>query len=424
MDSIKPLPKIDNLRNVYFGKNGQSLVKIPYFLLECRAMRRLQKLSKMESKEDKETGVPKGVLNIILGYEGSNTVTGDAQVPLVSTLFKSIKTRKLELLRKLLSAVVLGQPIEAEAILKKDPSLLLEQLEEKDFVTSPTGHKYNLKPYQAALAVDDTQMAEMIKRYFAMLDDEKEANRQYDEQYPKGWKKAEEKKWKPIYKQLDKLVQAIRDSKAGVLTSSGEPKYRVNLKKNSAVKRKLLKFWKLLDTMRNEVITAGKRPFNPNLLTRALEAYDNQLGDHEVEQNDWDDDPRALLFWQKVIGYDGIQRTMPVNYVQAFNDSLYHMPEKLKNGELQKRDTKFKIYYFKNTLFGDADFYPLLERGSEEYNFAIQAYEGMCSHCPFPAWHWRAYKFTDLCEAKTARLQMLRYSKMNIDQDLIKSFKV
>ena len=105
-------------------------------------------------------------------------------------------------------------------ILDQDPSLVLEKLPEPKFVTAPTGHKFNLKPYQAALSVDDTQMAKLIKSYFK---DEKEAARQYDEQCPEGWEKTEEKKCRPIFEQLNKLTLAIRDSKTGDMTSSGHP---------------------------------------------------------------------------------------------------------------------------------------------------------------------------------------------------------
>ncbi|MHB1947721.1 MAG: hypothetical protein ACYCQI_06365 [Gammaproteobacteria bacterium] len=148
-----------------------------------------------ESKEiQEETSVPVGVMNITLGYEGSDPVSGDAGGPLVSTLFNSIKIQKLARLRTLLTAIVSGDPATAQRILKQDPSLRLEKLEEKDAVISPTGHRFNLTPYQAALAVEDTQMAEMIKSIFVELNDEDEANKQYDEQRLTETEKA---RWKP-----------------------------------------------------------------------------------------------------------------------------------------------------------------------------------------------------------------------------------
>ena len=130
------------------------------------------------------------------------------------------------------------------------------------------------------------------------------------------------------------------------------------------VERELHEFWRLLDATRDEVITAGKRPFNPRLFLRALQIiYDNYFG------NDWAD-PRALLFWQKVVGYDGIQRVMPVNYVQAFHDWLPNTVRKLKHNQPQDRSTRFEIF---RVLGGwvDVDFYPLQARGSLGFNFAI-----------------------------------------------------
>ncbi|MHB1949461.1 MAG: hypothetical protein ACYCQI_15285, partial [Gammaproteobacteria bacterium] len=308
---------------------------------------------------------PLGVVNTMLGYEGSKIAHGTAgtAVSLVSTLFNSIRWVRL---RELLTATVSGDFDKAKAILDIDPSLLREKLEEKDFVTAPTGHKFNLKPYQAALAVDDTQMADMIRPYFAKLGDEKEADRQYDEQCPQGWEGAEEKKWDPIYRQQEKLARAIRDRKADDLTSSGSPHYIVTVKAGSLVERERHEFWRLLDATQDEVITAGKRPFNPNLFSKAVQLYDDHYADYFG--NNWED-ARALLFWQQVIGYDGIQRIMPVNYVQAFQDWLDTTAEKIKNNQPQARGTCFEIY--RGGGWVKVDFYPLHERGTFGFNFAV-----------------------------------------------------
>ena len=84
-----------------------------------------------------------------------------------------------------------GRPDEAKAILDRDSSLVLERLEVVEVVTALSGHQFNLQPYQAALSVGDMQMAEMVKSYFVTLKEEREADRQYDEQHPKGWIDAE-----------------------------------------------------------------------------------------------------------------------------------------------------------------------------------------------------------------------------------------
>ncbi|MHB1947667.1 MAG: hypothetical protein ACYCQI_06090 [Gammaproteobacteria bacterium] len=363
-----------------------------------------QKQFDTDIKEAEKITAPLGVVNTMLGYEGSDPVSGDAGVPLVSTLFNSIKTHKVVRLRTLLTAIVSGDPVKAKGILEIDPSLLRETLEEKDFVTAPTGHKFNLKPYQAALCVDDTQMADMIKPYFAKLGDAKEADRQFDEQCPKGWERAEEKKWEPIYKQHDKLAFAIRDRKDGDLTSSGAPHYVVTIKERSLVERELHEFWRLLDATRDEVITAGKRPFNPNLFLRAAQMYDNHYADYFGNDRR---DPRALLFWQQVIGYDGIQRIMPVNYMQALlQDFLEYMAEKIKNNKPQARATCFQTYVGEWLV---VDFYPLQVRGSFAFNFAV--YGGrIVQRCQSRGrGHIGQHAgFKSLCQSKAAGLTDLR----------------
>ena len=57
-------------------------------------------------------------------------------------------------------------------MIEEYPILLLEKLEEKDFVTAPSGQKANATPYQMALATEDTQMAEMIKAQLIKVADE------------------------------------------------------------------------------------------------------------------------------------------------------------------------------------------------------------------------------------------------------------
>ncbi|MHB1948142.1 MAG: hypothetical protein ACYCQI_08520 [Gammaproteobacteria bacterium] len=318
-----------------------------------------QKKFELELKEAEKITAPLGVVNSMLGYEGSNTVSGAAgtAVSLVSTLFNSIKPRRLVRVRELLTAIVSGDPDKARAILETDPTVLLDKLEEKEFVLAPTGHKFNLKPYQAALAVDDIQMAAMIKPYFAKLDDEKEADRQYDEQCSKS--KDEEKKWIPIFEQFNKLTFAIQNIKKGDITSFGNPSYIVTIKKGSAVEKELYRFWELLDASLENVITAGMKPFNPDLLLEAFKTYAKHF---KKDFGDWDD-PRALLFWQKVIGYDGIERLMPVNYVQAFKDWIDLTVERMRINAMQRRNTCFYL--------NDFNFYPLRPRGFIGFNFAI-----------------------------------------------------
>jgi hypothetical protein len=334
-----------------------------------------------ETKGTEEKAAPVDVMNIMLEYDDFNKVSGRATVPLVSTLFNSIKTQKLARLRTLLTAIVNGNPDEAKVILDKDPSLLYEKLEEKEFVTALSGHQFNLKPYQAALAVGDTQMAAMvIKPYFTKLQDEKEADRQFNEQFPNGWeqayKQAEEKEWKPIFEQRDTLLRAIRDSKTGDITSSGEPDYITTVRKGSLLEKELLEFWKRLDATRNKVITAGKIAFPPNLLLEPLQMYADDKLYKEYFGGRWSD-PRALFFVQKVVGYEGIQGIMPVNYVQAHQDWLDDTAAKLQANQPQKRGTRFEID--RGDTQEGVDFYPLRPRGTAGFNFMINGR---------PGWEW------------------------------------
>ena len=82
--------------------------------------------SKETMTEDKEA--PVDVMNIMLEYDDFDKVIGHGLVPLVPTLFNSIKSQKSERLKHLLIAIVNGNLDETKAILEKDPSLLQKQL--------------------------------------------------------------------------------------------------------------------------------------------------------------------------------------------------------------------------------------------------------------------------------------------------------
>ncbi|MHB1948591.1 MAG: hypothetical protein ACYCQI_10825 [Gammaproteobacteria bacterium] len=238
-------------------------------------------------------------------------------------------------------------------------------------------------------------MAEMIKSIFVELKDEDEANKQYDKQ---RLTESEKARWKPIFEQRDKLLRAIRDSKKGDITSSKAPDYIATERKGSQVERELFKFYELLDASLNEVITAGKRPFLSNLLLEPLLMYDNEKSSKDYFGSSWDD-PRALFFIQKVIGYEGIQRLMPVNLVQTHQDWLDDAAEKLKNNQPQPRGTSFKIYRFGR--FEAVDFYPIRRRGTSGFNFMIYGAWGRAGGggyggaAPLSA-------FRSLCQSKAA----------------------
>ncbi len=81
------------------------------------------------AKGTEETAIPVDVMNTMLVYDDFDHVTGHGSVPLVSTLFNSIKTQKDARLKELLTAIVNGKPDIVKAILERDPSLLLEKLD-------------------------------------------------------------------------------------------------------------------------------------------------------------------------------------------------------------------------------------------------------------------------------------------------------
>lgn len=258
-------------------------------------------------------------------------------------------------LKHLLEATISGKaPDEVKKIMEEYPILLLEKLDKNDSVTAPSGQKTTDKtPYQAALWVEDTQMSEMIKGQLIKVADEKEEAAQYNEQLPKEWEKEEQIRWKPIFDQLDTLTQAIRYAEPADIKSSGDPEYKLTVRADSKVGEELAKFHSLLDGMLNEIATTG-RQFNPNVLQKAWQIYDDHY--HDYFGNAWDN-PRAMLFWQRTIGY--IQCVMPANYVQAFCDGVVNTTEKLQKGIPQGRSFEFEVYDGAARDFLPASFYPL-----------------------------------------------------------------
>jgi len=309
-----------------------------------------------------DADIPGSLAKIILEYEDSGSTIDNPLVTnsLVSTLFNS-KTQRL---KSLLRHIVSGEPDEAKAILEKDSSLVLGKLEEKDFVTAKSGHKFNLYPLQAAVSVFDIQMAEMIQSYFF---DKKEAYKQLKQC---EWDKKDEEKWEPIFEQRDTLAHTIRDSKSHINvieTNYPNHHYTVTVEKGSLVEKELFKFWGLLDATLNEVITAGKRPFNYDLLLTTLEIYEDKLKDYF---GGWCDDPRALLFVQKVIGYDGMERFMSINDVQGFQADVSITAEKLRTKAPQGRSTCFEIH--RSGQWVPVNFYPLQPRSCSSFGFIIR----------------------------------------------------
>ncbi len=151
------------------------------------------------------------------------------------------------------------------------------------------------------------------------------------------------------------------------------------VKQNSLVEQELHKFWKLLDATLDEVITVEKKPFIPDqLLSKALQLYWNHY--KQWFGKIYCSDPRTLLFVQRVLGYDGIQRIMPVNYIQSFSIYCCYPHDILKKP--QHRSTLVKVRVHADQI-DEIDFYPLKPRSSWGFNFFTDG--GSLDYLP-----WRA----------------------------------
>lgn len=312
-----------------------------------------RELASMQMTE--EQIVPTGVVNLILTYDNFDSINGLSSVPLISTLFNSVKIQKYVRFKKLLKAITKGNFEKVQAMIWDDPSLLLEKLDINDYVITPSGQKCNhITAYRTALACEDTSMANRIKYVlYQLTGNDRLANTQYREQLPEGWEAIETKRWNPIYTVLESLKNAIRDAKPDDITSSGDPEYMLTIKENSFVTTELTSFRKHLNARLEEEITTG-RHFNPDLLLQAYQMY-NDLYQKDFRSDS--SDPRALLFWQQVIGT--IQRALPVNYIQAFCAGLEKTIEALQVDVYQGRSLKIQIFDTARNNWVPTNLYPL-----------------------------------------------------------------
>ena len=133
-----------------------------------------------------------------------------------------------------------------------------------------------------------------------------------------------------------------------------------------------------------------------------MQIYDND-DPYNYYFGGWDD-PRALFFVQNVIGYQGIQGLMPVNYVQAYQDGLSNTEQKLRNSEPQGRSTLFDIYRAETPI--PFDLYPRLPRMSPGSNFMIY---GLGGGGPdgVSLWRQRAQSFQSFMSIKNYKLTEL-----------------
>lgn len=302
----------------------------------------------------------------------------------------------------LLQHVVRGEYAEVNAMLTKNPSLLLE----KDTVTDYSDRKhskrtvyqialgacdYNLKDVKGHVVVDG--MVEMIEKHFLRLPEKttEEINilmrDQYVGQFPKGFEEKEAKRMASDLKALNTTMDAIKKASDENcrLISSLEDEIRKIIReekseradKLSSMTQSVLKatnddfdtafhvltdyvitqqmiksdvfnvdMLKALYQFRNHlepkgVITFGKH-FNHQLLADAAQCYDDNyvgFGSH------WDS-PKNRLCWQKMFGY--IERFVPACDAQVIAQGLYSV---LEDGEKSNRSLKFR--------YGGGSFFPL-----------------------------------------------------------------
>lgn len=242
---------------------------------------------------------------------------------------------KQPLIKKLFQAILDGDYLVVDSMLTLSPELLLEALAEKDTMVTLSGQRINnVTAYRTALAVEDIEMARMIKRVLRNLAGEGEVSRQYQQQFPCGWQMEEEKRWSPVFAQLDVVTLAIKEAKEKDIRSTGYPDYKLTVDDGTRVAEALARLGSLLSVLLNEKIITG-RHFNPKLLIKAFSLYHEHYHDFFGGSSSH---PRALLFWQRVIGM--IQRALPVNDLQALCDGLDRAEKKLLHHQPQGRSLK------------------------------------------------------------------------------------
>lgn len=260
--------------------------------------------------------------------------------------------------KKLFEYIREGEIAKVKKMLNATPRLASMQWKaakgESKVIANKAGQAISIEgktAYEFAIGEEDTEIAAMLRACIVKTDNAEVANALYNKQRPNGWEAEEATRSAPILAQLEILTQAIRHAQPGDITWSDSPDYQLTVQEGSTVAEALTKFKLMLDATLKETVTTG-RHFNPNILLRAFEIYGAHYEDYFGGA--WNN-PRAVLFWQQVIGYS--QRFMPVNYVQAFCDGIANTTKKLQKGARQGRALKFAISHQGISI--PVAFYPL-----------------------------------------------------------------
>ncbi|HFD2380890.1 TPA: hypothetical protein ACT96X_001406 [Legionella pneumophila] len=281
-----------------------------------------------------------------------------------SVVFSELNQRKKA--QKLVAHVVLGKQDEAQAMIEKNPELLLISSETVDY----SGRTIIGTAFQAALGAGDKPMWEMMLPYFNGLE-EGEALRQFNEQFPNGIEDdVSAEQLKDYYNAI--ALAIINDEDHGLSVIEGFRK----------------------DITSKKEITQGKH-FNLQHLVAAYQAY---IDNFNTLAN-W---PNRDLFWQKVIGY--VQRQMTAYDAQIHCSGVNRV---LDNENSFARKLKFS---------NGGEFFPLQLDSGLGFTIACYSYHDSAGAEPHSGRAGAAWlpvlwmRVEKLCGAKTDALAGLRES--------------
>jgi len=244
-----------------------------------------------------------------------------------STRTLTKQAREERVLSHLLQAVVQGNQTEAERVLALEPKLLLK--------ATATAEDYsgklikNLAPFQAALCAGDVEMSEMMKPYFAKLENgQAEIEKQFKGVFPsssdeeQAFLQAHAESQKQAAFDFSEIVEAIVNASPDEVTTALARQYddRMTLHKALSNFRQVL-----------QDISYQDQVFNTYHLLSALQCYADRF---DALGPDWD---KRDLFWRQIVGFT--QRYLPACYLQACAQGFYYIVE---HGETLTRSFDFR----------------------------------------------------------------------------------
>jgi hypothetical protein len=196
-------------------------------------------------------------------------------------------------------------------MLKSNTGILYELLTQKAEVTDYSGRKILGTALQLAMGAkdvryryDDECMVEMLMKYYQKLPDgEAVIAAQIAEQFPEGYEKQEVERRKRDREALNKVINAIGDSRS----------YK---ERDNAIED----FFVYLKSQTDETIISGYH-FNDQLLIEALKLYDQN---YKRFGDEWDT-VKNIYCWRNVIG--NIERYLTACDAQAFCQGICNIIE-------------------------------------------------------------------------------------------------